>query len=72
MTGNTSSSIRSLKGIGEKTEALFNKLNIYSVDDLITYAPRAYYLYSEPVSSYEDVRIGEKQAFFVTVDGTSP
>ncbi len=69
MTGNTSSSIRSLKGIGEKTEALFNKLNIYSVDDLITYAPRAYYLYSEPVSSYEDVRIGEKQAFFVTVDG---
>ncbi|MCR5211760.1 MAG: ATP-dependent DNA helicase RecG [Lachnospiraceae bacterium] len=69
MTGNTSSSIRSLKGIGEKTEALFNKLNIYSVDDLITYVPRAYYLYSEPVSSYEDVRIGEKQAFFVTVDG---
>lgn len=69
MTENTSSSIRSLKGIGEKTEALFHKLNIYSIDDLIAYAPRAYYLYSEPVSSYEDVRIGEKQAFFVTVDG---
>ena len=69
MTEKTVSSIRSLKGIGEKTEALFNKLNIYTLDDLITYSPRAYYLYSAPVSSYEDVKAGEKQAFFVTVEG---
>ena len=64
MTDENVSSIRTLKGIGEKTEALFNKLNIYDLDDLIAYAPRAYYLYKKPVSSYEEIETGIKQAFF--------
>lgn len=67
MAEENSSSIRSIKGIGEKTEALFNKLNIYTLEDLIAYAPRAYYLYEKPVSSYEDIRTGAKQAFFLKV-----
>ena len=67
MTDDNASSIRSIKGIGEKTEALFNKLNIHTLDDLIDFSPRAYYLYEKPVSSYEDVRTGEKQAFFLRV-----
>ncbi len=68
MTDENVSSIRTLKGIGEKTEALFNKLNIYTLDDLIAYAPRAYYLYKKPVSSYEEIETGIKQAFFMCVD----
>lgn len=35
-------SIRSIKGIGPKTALLLNKLNIFSIEDLITYFPRAY------------------------------
>ena len=30
-------SIRELKGIGEKTERLFNRLGVYSLDDLTAY-----------------------------------
>ena len=67
MEEETKTSIRSLKGIGEKTEALFNKLNIYTLDDLIAYAPRAYYLYEKPIGSYEDIVIGSKQAFLLRV-----
>ena len=34
--------IRSIKGIGEKTEKLFGKLGIQSVGDLLRYYPRDY------------------------------
>ena len=40
--------IRSLKGIGEKTGKLFEKLGIHTVDDLLHYYPRAYHAYEEP------------------------
>ena len=39
--------IRELKGIGEKSEKLFQKLNIYTVGDLIHYYPRSYDIYEE-------------------------
>ena len=35
-------SIRTLKGIGEKTEKLFQKLGIETVGDLLRYYPRDY------------------------------
>ena len=41
--------ISDLKGIGEKTEKLFNKLSIYNAEDLIDFYPRKYDIYSEPV-----------------------
>jgi len=41
--------IRELKGIGEKAQQLFNKLNIYTVGDLIRYYPRGYEVYENPV-----------------------
>lgn len=41
--------IRELKGIGEKAQQLFNKLNIYTVGDLIRYYPRGYDVYENPV-----------------------
>ena len=42
--------IRSIKGIGEKTEKLFAKLGIRSVGDLLRYYPRDYEEYAQPVS----------------------
>lgn len=41
--------IHSLKGIGEKTGKLFEKLGIFTIDDLLTYYPRAYDAYEAPV-----------------------
>ncbi len=41
--------ISSLKGIGEKTEKVFQKAGIYTVGDLIRYFPRGYDVYEEPV-----------------------
>lgn len=41
--------IRDIKGIGEKTEKLFHKLDIYTTDELINYYPRNYDVYQQPV-----------------------
>ena len=43
-------SLRELKGIGEKTERLFQKLNIDSIEDLLQYYPHNYDVYEPPVS----------------------
>lgn len=42
--------IRYLKGVGEKTARLYNKLGIFTVDDLIRHYPRKYLDYSNTVS----------------------
>ncbi len=41
--------ITELKGIGEKTAALFARLGIFTVGDLIRYYPRTYEVYEDPV-----------------------
>ena len=41
--------VSALKGIGEKTGKLFEKLGVITIDDLISYYPRAYDTYEEPV-----------------------
>ncbi len=46
---NEYSKLNTLKGIGEKTENLFHKLNIETVGDLLRYYPRAYEIYGEPI-----------------------
>ena len=46
---NEHSRISELKGIGEKTEKLFQKLNIFTVGDLLRYYPRTYEIYEEPI-----------------------
>ncbi len=43
------SSISLLKGIGEKTTALFNKLGVYTVKDILLFLPRTYLVYEKPV-----------------------
>jgi len=41
--------LKALKGIGEKTSDLLNKLSIFSVEDLIEFYPRNYDVYEDPV-----------------------
>lgn len=54
-------SIRQLKGVGEKAEQLFQKIGVDSIEDLIHTYPRAYDIYKTPVSIHE-VRAGSIQA----------
>ncbi len=51
--------VRELKGIGEKTEKLFEKLGIYTAGDLLRYYPRGYDVYEEavPVSEVEEGKV---------------
>ncbi len=41
--------IREIKGIGEKTEKLFNKLGVNTTDELLEYYPRTYDEYISPL-----------------------
>ena len=41
--------LNELKGIGQKTENLFEKVGVSSVEDLLEYYPRYYDVYEEPV-----------------------
>lgn len=41
--------VGTIKGVGEKTEKLFEKIGVYTVDDLIHYYPRGYEIFGEPV-----------------------
>ena len=50
---NSSSSIKELKGIGEKTAQLFQKLGIETVGDLLGWYPRDYDRMEPPVSVME-------------------
>lgn len=45
--------IRTLKGVGEKTAALFEKLHISTAEELVFYYPRDYEQFEEPVSLSE-------------------
>ena len=55
----TETRVRELKGIGEKTEKLFEKLGIYTAGDLLRYYPRGYDVYEEavPVSEVEEGKV---------------
>lgn len=44
-----SESIRELKGIGEKTQKLFEKVGVFTMEDLLHYYPRDYDVYDKPV-----------------------
>ena len=50
---NEHSKISSLKGIGEKTEKIFQKAGIFTVGDLVHYYPRGYEVYEDPVTVSE-------------------
>ena len=56
-------SIRELKGVGEKVENNLNKLDIFTIEDLLEFYPRTYLTYNAPVELSELVP-GKKQAVF--------
>ena len=48
--------IGDLKGIGEKTKKLFEKINVHTVGDLIRYYPHGYDVYEEAVPIWRRIR----------------
>ena len=57
-----------LKGIGEKTAGLFNRVGVSSLWDLINYLPADYIKYPETVKT-ESVVPGEKASLKLTIKG---
>lgn len=53
--------LKDLKGIGPKTEKLFNKLGIYTVKDLLYFFPNTYLCYHKPMA-IGNLEEGELQA----------
>ena len=62
---NESNSITALKGIGDKTAKLYEKLNIRQIGDLIRYYPARFELFEDPVPISE-----AKEGTTCTVAGT--
>ena len=65
---NEYSKIRDLKGVGEKSEKLFQKLNINTVGDLVRYYPRNYDIYEKAIPISEVVE-GEVATITGTIYG---
>ncbi|MBE5892275.1 MAG: ATP-dependent DNA helicase RecG [Lachnospiraceae bacterium] len=63
---NANTPITALKGVGEKTAKLFQKLDIASVGDLLTFFPRDYESFQEPVT-IETATPGEVCAVYAAV-----
>ena len=61
--------VGTIKGVGEKTEKLFEKIGVYTVDDLIHYYPRGYEIFGEPVpiSEVEEGKSARSAAVFLGV-----
>ena len=61
--------VGTIKGVGEKTEKLFEKIGVYTVDDLIHYYPRGYEIFGEPVpiSEVEEEKSARSVAVFLGV-----
>ena len=58
---NLDSSIRELKGIGSKTEELFQNLGVYTIRDILLHFPREYHRYEQP-KKIAELRDGEATA----------
>lgn len=61
--------IREIKGIGEKTEALFHKMNIYTVGDVLLNYPRTYIQFPEAKHADEVIE-GETAAVIGRITST--
>ena len=55
--------VNRIKGVGEKTAALFGRINVFTVEDLFGHYPRDYETYEAPVSIRE-VSAGSVQAIY--------
>lgn len=48
------SPIDTIKGVGEKTTKLFNKLGVYTIEDILLFFPRTYLIYPNPSKPDKD------------------
>ena len=48
------SPIDTIKGVGEKTTKLLNKLGVYTIEDILLFFPRTYLIYPEPIAPSRD------------------
>ena len=55
------SPITEIKGIGEKTAKTFEKLNIFTVEDVLFHFPRNYFRYPEAITTEEITSLNETQ-----------
>ena len=55
------SSITQIKGIGEKTAQYFEKLNIFTVEDVLFHFPRNYFRFPEAITVEEIMSLQEKK-----------
>ncbi len=60
------SDIKDLKGIGEKTAALFHKVGVFSYDDLLHYYPHDYIRYPQ-IKQVSELAAPEKAALCLTI-----
>ncbi|MCR4781895.1 MAG: ATP-dependent DNA helicase RecG [Lachnospiraceae bacterium] len=58
MTDFLDSPLKTLKGVGEKTENLFNKMGVYTVRDILSFFPREFKEYPHP-KTIDDLNVGE-------------
>lgn len=63
---NLNSPIREIKGIGVKTEQLFQQLGVYTVGDILLYFPRDYEKYPA-LCEVEQLLEDRKNALYVCV-----
>ena len=54
-------SIKTIKGVGDKTAAVFARLGVETVQDLLLYYPRNYVAYENPVD-ISDLQTGSRQS----------
>lgn len=65
---NRNTPIIEIKGVGEKTQALFRKLDVETVGDLLSRYPRDYEIFREPVK-LDRLKVGETCAVYAAVSG---
>jgi ATP-dependent DNA helicase RecG len=66
------SSITNVKGIGDKTAQTFEKLNIFTVEDVLFHFPRNYFRYPEAVTVEEITSLQETNLAIRAVIKKSP
>ncbi len=61
-------SLRTVKGIGEKTEKDFNRMGLYTIEDILKHYPKAYDVFEGPIpiARIEEGKIVSIEAFVVT------
>lgn len=58
--------VDSIKGVGPKTAEMFEKLKIYTIEDLLRFYPRNYLSYGEPVN-IDEAETGQRVAICATI-----